>query len=57
MRSFGLSVCFVIGAMVMSLASGCGDPSPPTRDTAPTEKQAMKEGKSGGMPGAAGKQK
>lgn len=57
MRSFGLLVCFVIGLMLTALVSGCGDSAPTTRNTAPSEKQSMKEGKSGGMPGAAGKQK
>lgn len=51
MRRFGLILCFLGGTMVVLAAAGCGESAPTTSNTAPSQKQAMKEGKSGGVPG------
>jgi hypothetical protein len=57
MRRLVMTVWFLAGVAGLLAAGGCGESAPPTVNSAPSEKQAMKEGKSGGASGPAGKGK
>ena len=57
MRRFGLIVCFLGGIFAVLAAAGCGDTSPTPPNTAPNEKQALKESGPGGKGGGVSKGK
>jgi hypothetical protein len=43
MRRLMMAVCFVVSAVAVVLASGCGGDANPTGNTSPNSKQVMKD--------------